>query len=81
MFLVTEKKNYWVTAVPATFMSAVSSTYFILAPECLGGLINTKTAEGAVIYNTALAYPVGIIFAIAMLVLFLRAAKKKEATA
>ena len=81
MFLVTEKKNYWVTAVPATFMSAVSSTYFILAPECLGGLINTKTAEGTVLYNTALAYPVGIIFAIAMLVLFLRAAKKKEATA
>ena len=36
------KKNYWITAVPATFMSAVSSTYFILAPECLGGIINSK---------------------------------------
>ena len=42
-------------------MSAVSSTYFILAPECLGGLINSKTAEGAVVYNTAVAYPIGII--------------------
>ena len=38
MYLFKEKKNYWITAVPATFMSAVSSTYFILAPECLGGL-------------------------------------------
>ena len=79
MFLFTEKKNYWVTAVPATFMSAVSATYFILAPECLGGFINTKTAEGAVVYNTALAYPVGIVFAGLMLFLFIRATKTHKA--
>ena len=65
-----------ITAVPATFMSAVSSTYFILAPECLGGLLNSKTAEGATIYNTAVAYPIGIVFAIAMLAVFLHATKK-----
>mgnify|MGYP007020998344 FL=1 len=53
MYLFKEKKNFWITAVPATFMSAVSSTYFVLAPECLGGLLNSKTAEGATIYNTA----------------------------
>lgn len=79
MFLFTEKKNYWVTAVPATFMSAVSATYFILAPECLGGFINAKTAEGAVVYNTALAYPVGIVFAGLMLFLFIRATKTHKA--
>ena len=76
MYLFKEKKNYWITAVPATFMSAVSSTYFILAPECLGGLLNAKTAEGATIYNTAVAYPIGVIFAIAMLAVFLHATKK-----
>ena len=76
MYLFKEKKNYWITAVPATFMSAVSSTYFILAPECLGGLLNSKTAEGATIYNTAVAYPIGVIFAIAMLAIFLHATKK-----
>ena len=76
MYLFKEKKNYWITAVPATFMSAVSSTYFILAPECLGGLLNAKTAEGTTIYNTAVAYPIGIIFAIAMLAVFLHATKK-----
>ena len=54
----------------------VSSTYFILAPECLGGLLNSKTAEGATIYNTAVAYPIGVIFAIAMLAIFLHATKK-----
>ena len=79
MYLFQEKKNYWITAVPATFMSAVSSTYFILAPECLGSLLNSKTAEGATIYNTAVAYPVGVIFAIAMLALFLHATKKRTA--
>ena len=77
MYLFKEKKNYWITAVPATFMSAVSATYFVLAPECLGGLLNHKTAEGAVVYNTAVAYPVGILFAIAMLALFIYATKKQ----
>ena len=57
MYLFTEKKNFWMAAVPATFMSAVSCTYFILAPECLGSLLNSRTADGTVIYNTAVAYP------------------------
>lgn len=79
MYLFVEKKNYWITAVPATFMSAVSATYFVLAPECLGGLLNSKTAEGTVVYNTALAYPIGVVFAVAMLALFLYATKKHTA--
>ena len=80
MYLFREKKNYWITAVPATFMSAVSATYFILAPECLGGLVNQKTAEGATIYNTMVAYPIGIIVAILFLGLFLKATKKPVTT-
>ena len=27
---IRDRKNYWITAVPATFMSAVSSTYLSL---------------------------------------------------
>ena len=76
MYLFREKKNYWITAVPATFMSAVSATYFILAPECLGGFVNQKTAEGATIYNTMVAYPIGILVAVLFLGLFLKATKK-----
>ena len=79
MYLFKEKKNYWITAVPATFMSAVSATYFILAPECLGGLLNGKTAEGATIYNTAVAYPIGVLFAAAMLAIFIHATKQQTA--
>ena len=66
MFLYKEKKNYWITAVPATFMSAVSMTYFFCAPECLGKLGLTTTV----------AYPAGIILAACFLGIFIRATRK-----
>ena len=78
MYLFKEKKNFWITAVPATFMSAVSVTYFLLGNECLGQFLNTKTAEGATVYNTAVAYPVGIIVAIVFLGIFLYTIKKRN---
>ncbi len=58
MYLYMNKKCYWLTAVPATFMSAVSMTYFLSASECLG-------------LSTAIAYPVGLILAAAFLGIFL----------
>ena len=69
MYLAQNKKNYWIAAVPATFMSAVSATYFVMAPECLG-LIPGLTD------NAAVGYPVGIVVAIAFLTLFLSKVKK-----
>ena len=78
MYLFYDKKNYWITAVPATFMSAVSVTYFLLGNECLGQFLNTKTAEGAVVYNTAVAYPIGIIAAALFLGIFLYTIKKRH---
>ncbi|MGP1348295.1 MAG: carbon starvation CstA family protein [Stomatobaculum sp.] len=65
MYLFREKKNYWITVVPATFMSAVSMTYFFCAPECLGAFGLTTTV----------AYPAGIIMAALFLALFMRATK------
>ena len=69
MFLFFEKKNYWITAVPATFMSAVSATYFLLAKECLGGLVAIPTA---------VAYIIGIVIAIALLAFFLYSIKNRD---
>ena len=74
MYLAMDHKNFWITAVPATFMSAVSATYFCMAPECLGAI-------PALNNNTAVAYPVGIIVAICFLVLFLVKSKKYRAAA
>ena len=73
MFLFYEKKNYWITAVPATFMTAVSITYFMLGNECLGQFLNP--AGG---FNTALAYPIGILFAALFLGIFLYSIKKRD---
>ena len=71
MYLLQEKKNYWIGVVPAVFMSAVSSTYFMMAPECLGLIGFFKN-------NTMVAYPVGLIFAAFCFFLFRKAAKKYE---
>jgi carbon starvation protein CstA len=32
-YLIREKKNYWVTLVPATFMTTVVISYLLQAPE------------------------------------------------
>jgi carbon starvation protein CstA len=68
MYLYQEAKNYWITAVPATFMSAVSATYFVAAPECLH-------------LSTSIAYPVGIIVAVLFLGIFLHATKSHNEAA
>ena len=67
MYLYKNGKIYWLTAIPATFMSAVSVTYFFCAPECLH-------------LSVAIAYPVGIIAAAAFLGLFIYNTKKAVPT-
>ncbi len=68
MYLYKEKKNYWITAVPATFMSAVSMTYFVAAGECLN-------------LGTKIAYPVGLILAVVFLGIFVMATRKQPKSA
>ena len=64
MYLYKNSKNYWLTAVPATFMSAVSVTYFFCAPECLN-------------LSTGIAYPVGIVAAVVFLGIFMKKIYRK----
>ena len=59
-------------------MSAVSVTYFLLGNECLGQFLNHKDAAGALVYNTGLAYPIGIIVAALFLGIFLYTIKKRH---
>ena len=67
MYLAQNKRNYWICVVPATFMSAVSITYFCMAKECLGLVVKLPTA---------VSYGIGIAAAVLFLNLFLRATKK-----
>lgn len=54
VYLYRRKRLYWITAIPATFMSAVSCTYILMAKEGFR-------------LSTSIAYPAGIIFAAACL--------------
>ncbi len=66
-YLVKKAENKYyslITALPATFMSAVSMTYILMAKE---GLSISKTG----------AYPAGILFALACLVIYVVALKKR----
>ncbi len=73
VYLAQKHKNYWICAIPATFMSAVSLTYFTAAGECLGILWSALSIPMAVYYPVAVA--VGIVAALAFLAIF----KKKTA--
>ena len=70
MYLFLNKKNFWITAVPATFMSAVSSTYFCMAPECLGLVVKLPVA---------VSYVIGVVVAALFLSMFLRATRSRRA--
>lgn len=66
VYLFRKKRFYWMTALPATFMSAVSCTYILMAKEGFQ-------------LSTSIAYPVGILFAAACMGIFLNSCFGKKA--
>lgn len=50
VYLFRRKRCYWITVIPATFMSAVSCTYILMAQEGFR-------------LSTTISYPAGLIFA------------------
>lgn len=65
MYLVHKGKNYWMVAIPATFMTAVCTTYIIVAPEGFK-------------LSMSIGAPAGVIGAAVALVGFLATAKKAK---
>ena len=76
VYLAQQKKNYWLTVIPATFMSAVSATYFMAAGECMGLLWKPMGLAMSTYYPIAVV--TGIVFAGAMLALFLKKTRQYE---
>ena len=74
VYLAQNKKNYWLTAVPATFMTGVSLTYFFAAPECMGLLWTPMGLAFETYYPIAVG--VGLASAAGLLVLFKNKIKK-----
>jgi len=58
VYLARAKKLYWVTLIPAVFMTAVTSTYLLLAPEGFS-------------LSMAISYSIGIGISIISFVVFL----------
>lgn len=58
-YLVKENKNHWICTIPATFMSSVTMSYILQAKE------GFKMAQG-------ISNIIGVVFAIILLVLFIK---------
>ena len=76
VYLRRHGKNYIITALPAAFMSAVSVTYFFVAPECLALAWNAVRVSSAVYYPLGVA--AGIISALLFLGIFMKKTEPKQ---
>lgn len=56
VYLVKEKKLYWITLIPALFMTAVCSSYIFIAPEGFGLGTHLSWLLGGIITIAVLAY-------------------------
>ncbi|MDR1302630.1 MAG: carbon starvation protein A [Treponema sp.] len=68
-YLAKTGKHYWITLLPATFMTVVVTAYFFTANECLGPLITGATGNAGLTYTLGLV--VGLVLAIALFGLFI----------
>ena len=66
VYLINSNKNYFITFIPAIIMTAVTSTYFLVAKECLGQL--------GISYNVG--FVTGLVITV-VVVLYFIAYKKK----
>jgi len=62
MYLIRHRKNHWIATVPAFFMTAVCTTYILIAPEGLK-------------LSTAIGFPAGAAAALIALLIFLKKGK------
>ena len=56
VYLVREKKNFWVTLIPALFMTTVCSTFFFVSKQALGLPLEIGYVLGAVCLAVAIAW-------------------------
>ncbi|MFZ5968245.1 MAG: carbon starvation protein A [Bacillota bacterium] len=66
VYLAVKQKPHWMASIPAAFMTGVSVTYILMAPEGFK-------------LSTSIAYPVGLFVSAAAFILFLMKIKKKDA--
>ncbi|HET9486062.1 MAG TPA: carbon starvation CstA family protein, partial [Chryseosolibacter sp.] len=55
-YLIKERKNYWITLIPATFMTTVVTTYLLYAPEGFQLPVDISYSVGMVVAFMLAAY-------------------------
>ncbi|GAB6156371.1 carbon starvation protein A [Desulfosporosinus burensis] len=65
MYLVKEKRLHWIATIPAIFMTAVTFTYLLQAPEGFG-------------LSTSISYPVGLLITAGIALLFASKVRKER---
>ena len=68
-YLAKTSKNYWITLIPATFMTSVITSYFFTANECLGPMVTAITGNMNITYTIGLC--IGIGLAVVLFFLFI----------
>ncbi|OFI05553.1 carbon starvation protein A [Clostridium acetireducens DSM 10703] len=62
MYMAKERKNHWLCTIPSVFMTAVCTSYILMAPEGFK-------------LSASIGYPVGILTALVLLGIFMRKIK------
>lgn len=73
-YLRRHGKKYMITVLPAAFMTAVTVTYFSIAPECLGFIWGKLGISGSVFYPIGVC--LGTASAILLCILFAKSTAK-----
>jgi len=68
-YLAKTGKLYWITLLPAAFMTVVVTSYFFTANECFGPIMTKITGSAAITYTTGIT--IGLILSVALLALFI----------
>jgi carbon starvation protein CstA len=69
-YLAKTAKNYWLTLVPASFMTVVVTAYFFASGECLGPAM-TKAFGGNAGTTYAVAITIGLLLSAVLTALFI----------
>jgi carbon starvation protein CstA len=69
-YLAKTDKLYWISLLPAAFMTVVVTSYFFTSTECLGPLMTKITGNTSATYNIGIC--IGLILSAALSALFIR---------
>ncbi|MDR0599168.1 MAG: carbon starvation protein A, partial [Treponema sp.] len=68
-YLAKTAKSYWITLLPAAFMTVVVTSYFFSANECLGPLVTGITGGANVTYTVGIV--IGLLLSVVLLASFI----------